>query len=257
MASSEPDSVAVNRELWTRSNSEYTDRQAIGKWTQAEIDWGTWGIPETQVGALPDVNGLDVVELGCGTAYVSAWLAKRGARPVGVDPTPAQLETARRCMTETGIEFPLIEAPGESVPLPDASADLVVSEYGASIWADPYKWIPEAARLLRPGGWLVFLRGSTLSVLCSPEVGPVDSQLHQDYDRIGRMDWRHDNGGIEYHPPPGELMRILRANGFAIEGLIELRAPAGAEQHEYYDHMTVEWAGRWPDEEIWKARKAG
>ena len=257
MASSEPDSVAVNRELWTRSNAEYTDRQAIGKWTQAEIDWGTWGIPETQVGALPDVSGLDVVELGCGTAYVSAWLAKRGARPVGVDPTPAQLETARRCMAETGIEFPLIEAPGESVPLPDASADLVVSEYGASIWADPYQWIPEAARLLRPGGCLVFLRGSTLSVLCSPEAGPVDSQLHQDYDQIGRMDWRHDNGGIEYHPPPGELMRILRANGFAVEGLIELRAPTGAEQHEYYDHMTVEWARRWPDEEIWKARKAG
>ena len=257
MASSEPDSIAVNRELWTRSNREYTDRQAIGKWRQGEIDWGTWGIPEPQVGALPDVDGLDVVELGCGTAYVSAWLAKRGARPVGVDPTPAQLETARRCMAETGIEFPLVEAPGESVPLPDASADLVVSEYGASIWADPTKWIPEAARLLRPGGWLIFLRGSTLSLLCAPAVGPTDTQLHNDYDQIGRMDWRHDHGGIEFHPPPGTLIRLLRDNGFAIEALIELRAPEGAVQHEYYDHVTVEWARRWPDEEIWKARKLG
>ena len=37
------------------------------------------------------LRGLDVVELGCGTAYFSAWLARRGARPVGFDVTAAQL----------------------------------------------------------------------------------------------------------------------------------------------------------------------
>ena len=58
----------------------------------------------------------------------------------------------------------LIEANAEDVPLPDASFDLAISEYGASIWCDPYKWIPEAARLLRPGGELIFLRNSTLCV---------------------------------------------------------------------------------------------
>jgi SAM-dependent methyltransferase len=257
MGSSEPDSVAVNRAVWTRANAEYTDRQALEKWRQDGIDWGVWGIPESQVGALPAVDGLDVVELGCGTAYVSAWLAKRGARPVGVDPTPAQLETARRCMAETGIEFPLVEAAAESVPLPDASADLVVSEYGASIWADPHRWIPEAARLLRPGGRLVFLRGSTLSLLCAPLTGAVDTQLHNDYDQIRRMDWRHDDGGIEFHAPPGELIALLRGNGFEVEALLELRAPQDATDHEYYDHVKVDWARRWPDEEIWKARKAG
>jgi SAM-dependent methyltransferase len=257
MGSSEPDSVAVNRELWTRSNAEYTDANALRNWQKDEITWGVWDAPESAVRALPAVDGLDVVELGCGTAYFSAWLAKRGARPVGVDPTPAQLETARRCMRETGIEFPLIEAPGESVPLPDACADLVLSEYGASIWAEPAGWIAEAARLLRPAGSLIFLRGSTLSLLCAPPTGPVETTLHNDYDQIRSMDWRHDDGGIEFHPPPGELIGLLRLNGFAIEALIELRAPEDAVQHEYYDHVTVGWAKRWPDEEIWKARKAG
>ena len=126
----------------------------------------------SRVGArtsLGDVDGLDVVELGCGTAYFSAWLARRGARPVGVDITPAQLETARRMQRETGIEFPLVEADAGATGLPDASASTSsLSEYGASIWVDPYRWIPEAARLLRPGGRLVFLRNSTLVVLCSP-----------------------------------------------------------------------------------------
>jgi SAM-dependent methyltransferase len=160
-------------------------------------------------------------------------------------------------MKETGIEFPLVEAPGESVPLPDASADLVISEYGASIWADPTRWIPEAARLLRAGGWLIFLRNSTLAILCSPETGPVDTRLHRDYDGLGRIDWRYDEGGIEFHPAPGELVRLLRASGFTIEDLIELRAAPDAVNHEYYDTFDAEWAKRWPDEEIWKARKTG
>ena len=117
-----------------------------------------FGVREDAIGSpLGDVSGLDVVELGCGTAYFSAQLAYRGARPVGVDPTPAQLATARRMMEAAGVSFPLVEAPAERVPLPDASFDLAVSEFGASLWADPALWIPEAARLLRPNGRLVFL----------------------------------------------------------------------------------------------------
>src|SRR5205823_151179 len=135
-------------------------------WAQDEITWGIWRIPESELRVLPELEARDVVELGCGTAYFSAWMAKQGARPVGIDPTPAQLATARRMQRETGIEFPLIEAVGEDVPLPDASFDIVHSEYGAAIWADPYRWIPEAARLLRPGGRLIVLRNSTLVTLC-------------------------------------------------------------------------------------------
>ena len=145
MTSSSDKNVA----LWTRVNAEYTDEHARGAWAADEISWGPFGISESEIDVLGSVDGLDVVELGCGTAYFSAWLARRGARPVGVDPTPAQLATARRMQAEFGLEFPLVEAFAENVPLPDSSFDLVHSEYGASIWADPYRWVPEAARLLR------------------------------------------------------------------------------------------------------------
>jgi SAM-dependent methyltransferase len=84
-----------------------------------------------------DVAGRDVVELGCGTAYVSAWLARRGARVVGVDLTPEQLDTARRLQEQHGLSFPLVEASAEAVPLPDESFDLAVSEYGAK-WVDQF-----------------------------------------------------------------------------------------------------------------------
>lgn len=95
--------------------------------------------------------------------------------------------------------FPLIEAAGDQVPLPTASFDLILSEYGASIWADPYLWIPEAYRLLRPGGQLVFLRNSTLSILCAPDTGPVEQRLMRPQFGMHRVDWRAAGDGIAYH----------------------------------------------------------
>jgi SAM-dependent methyltransferase len=256
MSSSDlPKYVQQNVANWTRYNAEYTDAAAAKAWAQDEIAWGIWEIPESQLNVLGDVDGLDVVELGCGTAYFSAWLARRGARVVGVDPTPAQLETARRMQRETGIEFRLIEATGEQVPLPDASFDLVHSEYGASIWADPRQWIPEAARLLRPGGRLIFLCNSPLSMLCMT-LDKIGEQLVRPQTELYRIDWP-DTGEIEFHPGHGEWFEILRSNGFEVERLIELFAPPDAKAHSYYGYVTPEWAQKWPAEDIWVARKRG
>lgn len=195
-----------------------------------------------------------MVELGCGTAYFSAWLAARGARPVGVDVTPAQLDTARRLQVETGISFPLIEANAENVPLPDASFDLALSEYGASIWCDPYRWIPEGWRLLRPGGRLVFLCNSPLVMLCAvDEEEATVERLLRPQRGMHRMAW--SDGGIDFHLGHGDMFRILRETGFEVENLIELYAPEGATTHEYYGFVTAEWARKWPAEEIWAARK--
>jgi SAM-dependent methyltransferase len=243
-----------NVEDWTRANAEYTDARAERAWAADEITWGVWNVPEAELQALPDVSGKDVVELGCGTAYVGAWLKKRGAaRVVGVDPTPAQLETARRCNETFGLGLELVEAFGEDVPLPDASFDLAVSEYGASIWADPYKWIPEAARLLRPGGELVFLCNSPLAVLCSPDEDlPATETLQRPQFGMFRFQW--PDSGVEYHLGHGDMLRLLRANGFEILDLIELQAPAGAATHERYSYVSAEWAQQWPAEEIWRAR---
>jgi SAM-dependent methyltransferase len=253
-ASDYPAYVSRNVEVWTKANAERTGPRARDAWAQDEIDWGIFRIPETQLNVLGGVAGLDVVELGCGTAYFSAWLAKRGARPVGVDPTPAQLATARAMQQEFELEFPLVEAVGEAVPLPDASFDLALSEYGASIWADPYQWIPEAARLLRPGGRLIFLCNSTLVVLCQPLDTPALETLQRPQRGLCRIDWP-DTGEVEFHLGHGDWIDLLRVSGFDLERLLELYAPEGAETHAHYDFVTAEWARNWPAEEIWAARK--
>ena len=244
-----------NIEAWTRANAAHTDARAEEAWAKEEPDWGVFRVPESELHALPDLAGKDVVELGCGTAYFGAWLKKAGAaRVVGVDPTPAQLETARRCNEKFGLGLEFVEAFGEDVPLPDASFDIVFSEYGASIWADPYKWIPEAARLLRPGGELVFLRNSTLVLLCSPDDEDASASETLQRPQFGMHEFSWPDSGIEYHLAHGDWIRLLRANGFEILDLIEIQPPADAENHQHYVYVTADWARKWPAEEIWRAR---
>jgi SAM-dependent methyltransferase len=246
-----------NRLAWTKNNAEYTDAKAAENWAATEISWGIFGIPESDISVIGDVSGLDVIELGCGTAYFSAWLANRGARPVGVDVTPAQLDTARRMQAQFGLKFPLIEASAESVPLPDHSFDLALSEYGASLWCDPEKWIPEAARLLRSGGRLIFLTNSVLVTLCLPETDDfATTTLMRPQHELGRMQWFEDDG-VEHHRGHGRWIELLRHNGFLVEALHELYAPANAEDHARYKIATADWARKWPIEDLWVARLDG
>jgi SAM-dependent methyltransferase len=240
-----------NRAAWTEWSVSFA-RHAERLWPQEEITWGQCRVPEAKLKLLGDVADKDVIELGCGTAYWSAWLARRGSRPVGIDLTPAQLETALRMQERYNLHFPLIEGNAEAVPLPDASFDLALSEYGASIWCDPYRWLPEAARLLRPGGELVFLRYSTLVVLCMPPDGPATDTLVRDQFGLHRVDWADDNS-TEFHLPHGEWIRLLRENGFEVEALVELAPEPGGGESDA--HVPVDWARRWPMEEIWKAVK--
>jgi SAM-dependent methyltransferase len=249
-----PEHVRRNRAAWDVWAEEY-EEPGRRNWGQDEPTWGIFGVPESEVGVFPeDVAGLDGIELGCGTAYVSAWLTRRGARMVGIDNSEQQLASARKFQQEFGLEFPLLHGNAEQVPLPDASFDLAVSEYGASIWCDPYLWIPEAARLLRPGGRLIFLVNGTLLMLCAPddENEPATDRLLRDYFGMHRFEWPGDPS-VDFHLGYGDWIRLLRANGFEVEDLVEVRPPEGSTTR--YPFVTLDWARRWPCEEVWKARK--
>jgi SAM-dependent methyltransferase len=251
-----PEHVAINRAFWNQLAGKYVV-SGRRNWEREEPAWGIFTVPESQVGLLPkELDGRDVIELGCGTAYVSAWLARRGARPVGIDNSEAQLATARAYQEEFGLDFPLLHGNAEEVPYPDESFDIAISEYGASIWCDPYRWIPEAARLLRPGGELVFLVGSVLAILCGPDDGnePAGEKLLRPLFGMHRIEWP-DEDSVEFHLPQGKMIEVLRDCGLTVEQLIEIRPPAGTETD--YPHITLDWARRFPCEEVWRARKVG
>jgi SAM-dependent methyltransferase len=246
--------VKANVDAWDARRVDQLEL-ARRQWSASEPSWGIFGVPESQAGLLArDLTGVRAVELGCGTAYVSAWLVQRGAFPVGVDPTPGQLRIAREFQAEFDLPFPLVRAVGEQVPLRDGTFDLVISEYGAAIWSDPYRWIPEAARLLRPGGELVFLGNSTLLMLCVPDEDgmPATDRLLRPQFGMHRFEWP-DDPTVEFHLGHGDWIRLLRANGLVVEDLVELRPTADASSD--YPFVTVEWARHWPCEEVWRARR--
>ena len=249
-----PDHVVRNRVHWDERAPEYV-AEGRRNWESEEPLWGIFAVPESQVGLLPrELDGRDAIELGCGTGYVSAWLARRGARPVGIDNSEAQLATARAFQEEFGLDFPLLHGNAEEVPYPDGSFDLAISEYGASIWGDPYRWIPEAARLLRPGGELVFLVNSILSILCGLDDGnqPAGDELLRPLFGMHRLEWPDDDA-VEFHLPQGKMIDLLRDCDLAVEQLIEVRPPADATTR--FRHISLDWARRFPCEEVWRARK--
>jgi SAM-dependent methyltransferase len=249
--------VPSTRRHWDEHLSSWFERSAHARWAATEPYWGIWCIPQSRLPVLPaDTDGAAVVELGCGSAYVSAWLARRGARPVGVDVSARQLAVARRLQDEFGLHFPLIHGDAERVPLTDGCADLVISEYGASVWADPYRWIPEAARLLRPGGRLVFMAESTLARMCTPEEGPLTDRLVRDLFGLHQLVRRGDSG-TEYRLftlPHGEWIRLMSRCGLVVEDLIEVQVPPGAVNDDFPEYPD-EWLRRWPAEEVWFARR--
>jgi ubiquinone/menaquinone biosynthesis C-methylase UbiE len=239
-----------NRTVWDRKSDEYQQRNAafIGR---PEPRWGMWQLPESELGILGDVAGKDVLELGCGAAQWSILLAQRGARMVALDNSERQLEHARRLMAEAGVDFPLVHSGAEQVPLPDASFDVVFCDHGAMTFADPYKTVPEASRLLRPGELFAFSHSSPLVMTCySPETDRIERRLVGDYFGMHRFPYEL----IEFNLPYGEWIRLFRENGFRVEALVEIQPPEGAES-TYRSPEETEWARAWPMEEIWRCRK--
>ncbi len=210
-----------------------------------------WQIPEAELEVLGDVAGKDLLELGCGAAQWSISLAKLGARPTGLDLSPRQLEHARQAMADAGVDFPLVEASAEDVPLDDESFDVVFCDHGAFNFADPLRLVPECGRLLRPGGFLAFSMVTPVFDIfwdnARETVG--EAPLNNYFEHRGF----EDDEGVDFQLPYGEWIRLFRSNGFVIEDLIELRPPPDASSS--YDLVSVDWARRLPAEHIWKLRK--
>jgi SAM-dependent methyltransferase len=252
-----PEHVAENRRYWNAMAHEWV---AAGERAWAgEPSWGMWGIPETEIHLLPtDMSGKRAIDLGCGTGYVSAWMARRGAAVTAIDISEQQLATARRLADDHAVAIDFIHGSAEAVPQPDASFDFALSEYGAAIWCDPTVWIPEAVRLLKPGGTLVFLGNHPLTLITTPPDGSnVGRELTRPYFGMHLADWRgveNDPGGMEFNLTISDWMALFSEHGLSVERYLELQAPLGDEAGDADEVLFTtsrRWAHEFPSEQVW------
>jgi SAM-dependent methyltransferase len=245
-------SIGANRRHWNEISRAY----------QAEFDpqigaaprlWGMFSIPDGELGALGDITGKRVLELGCGAGQWAAVLAAEGVQVAGLDLAEAQLAAAVERMAAAGVRFPVAQGAAEHLPFRSASFDLVFCDHGGLSWAAPRFAVPEVARVLRGGGRLVFTVASPWFEVCYDQsAGEVTGRLRRDYFGLGAVP--EEGGATSYQLGYGDWIRTLRGAGLIVEDLIEPR-PDAAARSGYFHADPPDWAHRWPAEMLWVARK--
>jgi ubiquinone/menaquinone biosynthesis C-methylase UbiE len=216
--------------------------------------WGLWRIPESKLQLLDSPRGRDFLELGCGAARWSIALAKRGARVTGIDLSSAQLAHASRLLRASRSRVRLVRGNAERLPFVAQSFDVVFCDWGAMLFCDPHRTVPEAARVLRPGGQLVFATSSPFRNLAENRHGyRIGRKLLYDYFELSRIEYQKE---VNFQLPYGEWIRLFSENGFMVESLTEYR-PRGTDSSSYLGKTEETWARHWPLESIWKVRKIG
>ncbi len=242
--------VRKNRRYWEAESERYQHDHA-SQLGGARPVWGVWAIPESRLRILGDLRGRRVLELGCGGGQWSRWIADAGARPVGLDLSLNQLRHACGVLGPNERRVPLVNADAERTPFADESFDVVMCDHGAMTFADPYRTVPEVARVLRPGGLFAFSHASPFQFVCwDDERDGVTERLARDY--FGMRKW--DEETVDFMLPYGEWIRLFRDNALEVEDLVEPRPPRNA-RTTYPWFAPLSWARRFPSESIWRLRK--
>ena len=111
------DTYAQNADFWVKIIREGLDRYRTELTDQAVLD------------AVGDVDGLDVLDAGCGEGYMSRLLAERGARAVGVDVSDSLVDYARKHEDAARLGVAYTVASLENLPYEDNSFDVVVCNH--------------------------------------------------------------------------------------------------------------------------------
>ena len=173
---------------------------------------------DRQLGILPEISpGMRCLELGCGAAQNSIYLAKRGAACTAIDISPRQIEHAAALAAEHSVEIDL-----RSLPLEDAESwpreqyELVHSVYALPFVEEPEAFIRRAAEAVAPGGVFLLATGHPLFAAEWLEI-------------------EDDEMGIflpSYFQPPDDLRqtedgRIIGSNSYPISTVSEWMYSAG------------------------------
>ncbi|EHY88248.1 class I SAM-dependent methyltransferase [Saccharomonospora azurea] len=224
------EATAASLAWWNADADAYHDTHGdfLG---DADFVWCPEGLREADARLLGDVAGADILEVGCGSAPCSRWLAEQGARAVAFDLSTGMLRHARAGNERTSLTPALVQADAQHVPFADSAFDIACSAFGALPFVPSLEAVfTEIARVLRPGGRWVFSVTHPLRWIFPDDPGPAGLTVTQPYfdrtpyvevDAAGRATY------VEYHRTLGDYVRALTATGFRLTDLVEPEWPPG------------------------------
>ncbi|WP_232663287.1 class I SAM-dependent methyltransferase [Pseudonocardia sp. TRM90224] len=227
------ESQRASRMWWDADADDYLAEHGrdIG---DSDFVWCPEGLRESDARLLGDVEGAQVLEVGCGSAPCARWLAAQGARPVALDLSGAMLRHAAALGITTGIPVPLVQAGAERLPFGDAVFDVACSAFGAVPFvAEPLRVMREVHRVLRPGGRWVFAVNHPMRWMFSDDPGPAGLTVQQSYfDRTPyvEVDGTGTATYVEHHRTLGDRVRDVVAAGLVLEDVVEPEWPEGRER---------------------------
>ena len=200
----------------------------------AELVWCPENLRESDVHLLGDVREQRVLEVGCGAAMCSRWLAAQGAEPVAFDLSAGMLRHARDGNATTGLDVPLVQADAEHIPFRDACFDIAFTAFGAiQFVADSARLMREVARVLRPGGRWVFATTHPTRWSFPDDPGPGGLTATMPYwDRTPYVEHAADGtpSYVEHHRTFGDRVREITGAGMYLVDVVEPEWPAGHSQ---------------------------
>jgi SAM-dependent methyltransferase len=228
MPADQPTSARANRRWWDADADDYHAEHGalLG---DVDLLWCPENLRETDIHLLGDVRGLRVLEVGCGSAPCSRWLATQDSRPVAFDLSGGMLRHAVRAAERTGVGVPLVQADVCALPFADGSFDAAFSAFGAIPFvADSALAMREVARVLRPGGRWVFSVTHPMRWVFPDDPGPRGLTAMQSYfDRSPYVEVDADGvpAYVEHHRTLGDRIGELVAAGFELRRLLEPEWP--------------------------------
>ncbi|APT84658.1 SAM-dependent methyltransferase [Corynebacterium aquilae DSM 44791] len=240
---SDAESAAANRYWWDLDADNYHEEHPSylgANNPHGEFFWCPEQLHEKDARLLGDVTKATVLEIGCGSAPCSRWLAHDGVgHIVACDISLNMLRHAtsgnnQLCGTN------LIQADATHLPFADASFDVVFSAFGAIPFiSDTANLMKEIARVLIPGGRFVFSVTHPMRWIFPDNPGQPGLTVYTSYfDRGGYVERDPDTGVatyVEHHRTIGDRVRELVAAGFVLDDIIEPEWPS---------HLEETW-GQW------------
>lgn len=231
--------MSANRSWWDDEAAAYYAEHGSFLGDDGFV-WGPEGWTEAELGLLRLAPGMRVLEFGAGAGQCSRWV--RSTHPdvevVATDLSLGMLRVGARVNGASGVAVPLVQCDAMHLPFPDGSFDVVFSSYGAVPFvADSAGLMTECARVLRPGGRLVFSTTHPLRWALPDVPGPAGLEVTQSYfDRTPYVET--DSSGVagyaEHHRTVGDRVREVVAAGLVVVDLVE---------PEWPERNTQVWGG--------------